>query len=78
MTNNRLDIFVNRMKKININIELMGNFPWVYIIKINGKVIKEKFNSEHGFVVCILPIRECQNIACSNIGKIFQLIRKYN
>ena len=69
----RLDIFMKRMKKLNINIELVGNFPWVYITKINGKPVIEKFMGNHGFTICFLS----KDTKFTDITEIFKLIRKY-
>ena len=65
------------MKKININIELMGNFPWVYINTINGKKVIEKFEAEHGFTIAFLPCKAGKEIEFTDLTKIFELIRKY-
>lgn len=75
--NDVLIIFVNRMNKIGINVKLICNFPWIYIIEINGKKINEKFQSDYGFTVSFLPIRNTQNITFTDISEIFKLIRKY-
>ena len=61
--------FVDRLNKIGIKIELVGNYPWVYIDRICGKKVKETFASEHGWVVFIgksIYIKET-----------YELIRKY-
>ena len=73
----KVDIFIKRMEKLNIKIELMGNFPWVYIDKINGKKVKETFQADHGFTLCFLPIRTGQELKFTDITEIFKLIRKY-
>ena len=72
-----LDIFIRRMNKLNINLELVGNYPWVYINKINGKPVSEKFQSEYGFTICYLPIKNDQQIKFTDLSEIFKLIRKY-
>lgn len=73
-----LDRFINRLNKIGIKIIMWGNFPWVYIYSINDNVVIEKFNSEHGFVVAILPTGLNENSTkFSDISEIFKLIRKY-
>lgn len=77
MMEDNLKTFINRLKKININVELVSNYPWVYIYKINGNLIKEKFLSDYGFTVAYLPIKKDQNIRFNNISEIFKLIRKY-
>lgn len=72
-----LDIFVNRLKKIGINITLISNFPLVYINTINNNIVREKFHSEHGFVLCYLPIRANQKLQYTNLSHTFNLIRLY-
>lgn len=73
----KLDIFVNRLKKINVDVKLSSNFPWIYIDYINGKRVTEKFKAEHGFTVAFYPIRENQNIEFTDLKEIFKLIKKY-
>lgn len=46
---------MDRLKKIGVDLELAGNYPWVYITKINGKYVKENFQSDHRFVLCFSP-----------------------
>ena len=72
-----LDVFMRRMGKLGIKIELSANYPWVYIKKINGRVVKEEYLGNHGFTIAFLPIREEQNTKLTDIGVIFSLIRKY-
>lgn len=73
----KLDIFIKRLERIGINIELVGNFPWIYIVKINGKHVSEKFLGEHGFTIMFIPIKLGQQHEFTNIREIFKLIRKY-
>lgn len=68
----KLAVFLGRMYKIGINIELMGNYPWIYIYSINGNRVKDKFLAEHGFTIMFQNTREF-----TDIGEIFKLIRKY-
>lgn len=72
-----LEVFIKRMKKLNIEIELLGNYPWIYIDKINGKKIKEKFRGNHGFTIAFLPIRKDEKMKFTDIAEIFRLVRKY-
>jgi hypothetical protein len=69
--------FINRLRNIGIDLELVSNYPWVYIDKINGKIVTEKFQGKHGFTIAFLPIRSEQELNFTNIGEIFRLIRKY-
>jgi len=73
-----ITLFVNRMKNIGITIELVSNYPWIYLHKINGCVVKEKYLANHGFTIAFYPIRTNQKIKLTDIGEIFKLIRKYH
>lgn len=53
----KLQVFKNRLAKLNINVELVGNYPWVYIHRINGVLITERFIANHGFTIAFLPVR---------------------
>ena len=73
----KIKVFVERLKKIGIEVELVGNVPWIYLTKINGKLVKEKFQANHGFTVAFYPIRKDQELDFTDIKEIFKLIRKY-
>ena len=46
---NEIEIFINRLKKIGIELELVGNIPWIYLNKVNGnKIQPEDYNANHG------------------------------
>lgn len=65
----QIAILVNRLDKIGIKTKLLGNYPWVYITEINDRKVREKFASDHGFVVAVgnkIYVKET-----------FDLIRKY-
>ena len=74
-----IDQLVPRLQKIGINIELSGNYPWIYLNKINGNRIKEEdyFKGNHGFTIAFYPIRKGQKMKLTDISKIFEIIRKY-
>ena len=72
-----ITIFVNRLKKINIDVLLGANFPWIYMREINGKRVTDKYQAKHGFTLAFMPIRKNQKLAFTDIGEIFKLIRKY-
>ena len=77
METDKLKVFVDRMQKININIKLVGNYPWIYIDEINGKRVTEKFEGNHGFTIAFLPVRSDRELEFTDISEIFKLIRKY-
>ena len=76
--NNVLNRLVSRLQKIGIDVELTGNYPWIYLNKINGVRVTEKFQGNHGFTVAFLPIRNDQKMEITDIGEVFKIIRKYN
>jgi hypothetical protein len=68
--------FVERLKKIGVNVELIGNYPWIYLDKINGKKVKGTFMANHGFTVFFLGIRPGQPNTITNISVVFDKIRE--
>jgi hypothetical protein len=79
LTGDKITVFVERLKKIGIEVKLVGNFPWVYIDEICGIRVKEKFEGNHGFTLIFLPGRnDSPPSDFTDIGEIFKLIRKYS
>ena len=73
----KLTIFIDRLKKIGLDLKLVSNYPWIYIDTINGKRVTEKFRADHGFTVAFFPIRKNQELNFTDLKEIFKLIRKY-
>lgn len=73
----KLDILVRRLKKININLEFVENFPWVYLIKVNGNFVVDKNHSEHSFCIGLYNQNE-NDISFYELKNIFNIIRKYS
>ena len=73
----KLDVFMQRMKKIGMDIQLVGNYPWIYINQINGKRVTERFEGNHGFTIGFYPIKNDQEFDFTDIGEIFKLLKKY-
>jgi len=65
---------IDRLNKIGIVLELVGNYPWIYIRKINGKIVTEKYLANHGFTIAFYNGADSK---LTDIGEIFKLIRKY-
>jgi hypothetical protein len=79
LTGDKIKVFVERLKKIGIEVKLKGNFPWVYIDEICGLKVKERFEGNHGFTLIFLPVRnDSPPSEFTDITEIFKLIRKYN
>ena len=77
MYNNCLDAFVLRLKKIGVEVQLAGNYPWIYLLSINDVRVLETFQAEHGFTIAFLPISKEQKLKLTDTKEIFKLIRKY-
>lgn len=79
ITSDKIKVFVERLKKIGIEVKLVGNYPWVYIDEICGIKVKEKFAGNHGFTIIFLPVRnDSPPSNFTDIGETFKLIRKYS
>ena len=79
MEDNVINRLVPRLKKIGINVELVGNYPWVYLEKVNSNRINKEdfFRGNHGFTIAFYPIRAGQTMELTDIRKVFEIIRKY-
>lgn len=78
LTGDKITVFVERLKKIGIDVKLSGNFPWVYIDEICGIKVKERFDGNHGFTIIFLPARnDSPPSNFTDIEETFKLIRKY-
>jgi len=69
----------NRLSKIGIEIEMSGNYPWIYLDKVNGNRIKqEDFTANHGFNIAWFGIKNDDKIKFAEDPKtIISIIRKY-
>jgi len=78
ISTDKLGVFIERLKKIGIDVKLSGNFPWVYLDEICGIRVKENFQANHGFTVMFLPGRnDSPPSDFTDIKEIFNLIKKY-
>ena len=76
---NEVEIFINRLKKIGIELELVGNVPWIYLDKVNGnKVRPEDYNANHGYTIAWYPVWHKDTVKLdSDLNRTFDIIRKY-
>lgn len=79
MEDNVINKLVPRLKKIGIEVELFGNYPWIYLEKVNGNRIKKEdfYFGNHGFTIAFLPIEPNIKMEILDITKTFEIIRKY-
>jgi len=74
-----ISILVKRLRRCGIEIELTGNYPWIYLDKVNGNRIKqEDFTANHGFNIAWFGIKNEDRIKLAEDPKtIISIIRKY-
>ena len=77
MNMEQLDTLKNRLDKIGIDVEFVANYPWIYLDKVNGQQVKERYQAEHGFTIAFLPVRRDKPFHFTDLSVIFKLIRKY-
>jgi hypothetical protein len=76
---NEVEIFINRMKRIGIKLDLVSNIPWIYLYKVNGnKVLPEDYNTNHGYTIAWYPVKVGEKLHLdSDLTRTFKIIRKY-
>jgi len=72
-----VNILRNRLLKIGITIEMISNYPWVYLTHVNGNVVKEKYFANHGFTIGFNPAKLGDIFSYTDLKEIFKIIRKY-
>jgi hypothetical protein len=74
-----LSILKNRLSKLGIEIEFVGNYPWIYLDRVNGiRIRREDFTANHGFNIAWFGIRNEDKIKLAEDPKtIIALIRRY-
>ena len=72
---NRITKLVDRLDKIGIKVEFVGNFPWIYLDKVNGVKVTEKYRGNHGFTAFFLRARDGE-IVWSDRRVVFNKIRQ--
>lgn len=72
---NELFTLRRRLEKIGIDIELIGNSPWIYLTKVNELPVTDKFKSEHGFVIAMNYGKD--DMVLTDSSEVFKTIRKY-
>ena len=73
----KIQTFIDRLERIGITILLRSNVPWIYLYSVNGNRVMDKYHSDYGFTIAMLPIKKGNKLEFTDIGKIFDVIRKY-
>lgn len=68
--------FHDRMKKIGIDVKFIGNYPWIYLNKVNGKQVHGNLDADHGFTAFWLPVKRENPCHVNDIGELFKKIRE--
>ena len=74
-----VEVFINRMKRIGIKLDLVSNIPWIYLYKVNGnRVQPEDYNANHGYTIAWYPVKVGEKVHLdSDLTRTFKVIRKY-
>lgn len=71
-----IDSFVNRLKKIGIEVTFKGNIPWIYLDTVNGLKVTDRYEGNHGFTAFWYGVRSGSVPRISDITEVFKQIRK--
>jgi hypothetical protein len=76
---NEIEVFINRMRKIGIELKLVVNVPWIYLVSVNGNPVKEEdYTANHGYTIAWYPVRLGDEPHLdSDLNRTFYIIRKY-
>ena len=76
---NEIEVFINRMRKIGIELKLVVNVPWIYLVSVNGNRVREiDYNANHGYTIAWYPVRLGDEPHLdSDLNRTFDIIRKY-
>jgi hypothetical protein len=71
-----ISVFVDRLKKLGIEIKVSTNYPWIYLDRVNDNLINDKWLSDYGFTLAFYPRKETEDFYFTDINKIFKIIRE--
>lgn len=73
----KIDTFQRRLRKIGVDVEFSVNFPWIYMVSVNGNHIniEDRYMSNYKFTAFILAQND--EIVFLNRRKTFSIVRKY-
>jgi hypothetical protein len=79
MVQDPLSTLRERLQRIGIELEFVGNYPWIYLERVNGiRIRQEDFTANHGFNIAWFGIRNEDKIKLAEDPKtIIALIRRY-
>ena len=68
--------FVSKLKRIGIEVELFGNYPWIYLDTVNGERVTERFMANHGFTAFFLSNDQRFRYTFTDSRKVFEKVRE--
>lgn len=69
-----LERVTTRLAKIGIELELIGNVPWVYLKSVNGIPVTEKKNARYGYCVDYMIDKRHLNFRKDLFAKVRELV----
>lgn len=67
-----INSFVRRLSKIGITVDLVGNYPWIYLEAVNEKKVSGAFRSKDKFTAFFLN----KEMKFSDRREVFKKIRE--
>jgi hypothetical protein len=64
--------FIHKMEQLGIEVELVGNLPWIYLHSVNGRRVSERFYGNHVFTAFFMSVKT----RWSDRRRVFQKIRE--
>ena len=65
-----------KLRKLNIDVDFEYNVPWIYLARVNGVRVKERFNANHGFTAFYYPVAANKSTHFSDLKYVFKKIRQ--
>jgi hypothetical protein len=68
--------FQRRLRNIGVNVQFVGNVPWIYLRWVNGKPVKDNYKGNHGFTAFWYPTRNEEKVKFTDRRKVFAKVRE--
>ena len=73
-----LNKLISRLKRIGIDIRTENNFPWIYLMEVNGEKVTDQFCSSLYFTIALMSTMTYGEIRFTDLGEMLKIIRKYS
>ena len=76
---NKIQKLTARLDRLGISVEFQANLPWIYLNKVNGFQVTERYLGNHGFTAAFLKGSSGPSkIVFPDLKRLFQEIRKFS